>query len=99
MSQSELAWKLADYQAAGMEPPQRCFTNPELSEGEMMTADEVEEFIKDSMATLRILADKDSERLGDMVKAYQADLAYLKKVGSLSEDDYNGLTDESNLRF
>ena len=58
MSQSELAWKLSDYQAAGIEPPPRCVSNPELSEGEMMSADEVEEFIKDSIATLRILSDK-----------------------------------------
>ena len=99
MSQSELAWKLSDYQAAGIEPPPRCVSNPELSEGEMMSADEVEEFIKDSIATLRILSDKNSPRYHELVDDFRADLAYLTEVGSLTEDDYNDLTHESNLRF
>ena len=97
--QSELAWRLANYQAAGAEPPARCVANPELTEGQMMTADEVEEFITDSIATLRILADKRSPRLDDVSTSYQADMAYLLEVGSLSEDDYNELTSPDNLRF
>jgi hypothetical protein len=96
---SELAWRLADYRAAGVEAPARCISNPELTEGEMMTADEVQEFIKDSIATLRILADKQSPRLAQLIETYRADLAYLVEVGSLSQDDYNGLIHESNLRF
>jgi uncharacterized protein with ATP-grasp and redox domains len=96
---SELAWVLADYLEAGIEPPARIVSNPELTEGVMMTADEVEEFIKDSIATLRILADKGSARLEDLTEMYQADLAYLVEVGSLGEDDYNELTSPDNLRF
>lgn len=96
---SELAWHLADFEAAGTEPPTRCQANPELTEGEMMTADEIEEFIKDSVATLRILSDKQSPRYEAVLASYQADLAYLKAVGSLSEDDYNDLTHPSNLTF
>jgi hypothetical protein len=99
MKTSELSWILADYQAAGIEPPARCVSNPELSEGEMMTADEVAEFIKDSIATLRILSDKQSPRYQDLVGTYQADLAYLASVGSLDEDDYTELTKSGNLRF
>jgi hypothetical protein len=99
MVRSELSWKLADFRAAGAEPPARCVSNPELTEGQMMTADEVEEFIKDSVATLRILNDKHSPRLDDLTANYQADLAYLVEVGSLSEDDYNDLVHPDNLRF
>jgi hypothetical protein len=96
---SELAWVLADYQEAGIEAPARIVSNPELTEGAMMTAEEIEEFIKDSIATLRILADKASPRLADITAIYQADLAYLVEVGSLTEDDYNELTSPDNLRF
>jgi len=99
MSNSELSWKLADFRANGVEPPARCVANPELSEGQMMSADEVEEFIKDSVASLRILADKHSPHLDQVTTSYRADLAYLLEVGSLSEDDYNDLTNEANLRF
>src|SRR5437879_994358 len=88
---SELAWRLADYEAAGVEAPARIASNPERTEGEMMTAEEIEEFIKDSIATLRILADKGSDRLAMLTEQYIADLTYLLKVGSLDEDEYNDL--------
>jgi hypothetical protein len=96
---SELAWVLADYQEAGIEPPARIISNPELTEGAMMTAEEIEEFIKDSIATLRILSDKQSPRLAEITEIYKADLAYLVEVGSLGEDDYNELVHPDNLRF
>ena len=99
MIRSELSWQLADYIEAGMEPPARCISNPELTEGEMMTADEVEQFIVDSIATLRIMADRQSPRLADITTNYLADLAYLTKVGSLTESDYNELIHPDNLRF
>ena len=96
---SELAWKLSDYQTAGVEPPGRCVANPDLTEGEMMNADEIEEFVKDSIATLRILADKQSDRFREVRDSYYADLAYLHEVGGISEDDYNELTPPDNLHF
>jgi hypothetical protein len=98
-SESELSWVLADYERAGVEPPARCVSNPELSEGQMMTADEVEQFIIDSIATLRILQDHSSPKLQEVLDAYKEDLAYLVNVGSLDESDYNELTSPDNLRF
>jgi hypothetical protein len=96
---SELAWTLADYQTAGVEAPSRIVDNPELTEGEMMSAEEVAEFVKDSVATLRILADHQSARYDAVAANYQADLAYLLEVGSIDQDEFDGLTDENNLRF
>jgi hypothetical protein len=55
--------------------------------------------VKDSIATLRILSDKRSPRLTDVTRSFQADMAYLKDVGSLSEDDYDELTSPENLHF
>jgi hypothetical protein len=95
----ELAWRLADFEAAGIEPPPRCLSNPEMSDGQMMTNDEVEEYIKDSIATLRILSDHQSPRYQEVADSYRTDLAYLVEVGSLSEDDYNELIHPDNLRF
>jgi hypothetical protein len=96
---SELAWILADYQAAGREAPARIKDNPELTEGQAMSAEEVDEFIKDSIATLRILADKHSHRYQELAATYRADLKYLNQVGNLAEDEYLDLTDESQLHF
>jgi hypothetical protein len=96
---SELAWTLADYETAGEEAPERIIDNPELTEGEMMSVEEIEEFIKDSVATLRILADQHSARYGAISEQFRADLAYLLKVGSIEQEEFDGLVDENNLHF
>ena len=96
---SELLWKLDDYRKAGHEAPGRVVSNPQLCEGDLMLQDEVEEYIKDSVATIRILVDKDSPRTEAVVAMYRADLAALLKLGRIDEDEYNELIDAQNLRF
>ncbi|MDB5178455.1 MAG: hypothetical protein JWN01_398 [Patescibacteria group bacterium] len=96
---SELSWKLADYLAAETEPPARCISNPESTEGEMMLDDEIQDFIKDSIATLRILADHKSPRYDEIRGNYHADLAYLASLGRIEQDDYNELIRSDNLHF
>ena len=96
---SELAWQLAHYRHEGVEVPGRIVSNPDLTEGEMMSDDEVEEFIKDSIATMRILTERQAKRLPEALASFQADMAYLKELGRISDDDYNGLTNQANLRF
>jgi hypothetical protein len=96
---SELLWKLANYQQAGVEPPDRLLTSPQLCEGDCMSEDEIEEFIKDSIATLRILADKQSPRWEAVAATYRLDLAALVELGRIDQDEYNELTAEQNLHF
>ena len=96
---SELLWNLADYHQFGEEPPARVVSNPELCEGEMMTAEEVEVFVKDSIAMLRILSDKKSPRYDEAVLMFVADMAALVTCGQMEEEEYSGLTSEENIRF
>lgn len=96
---SELSWNLAGYIAAGMEPPARIVSHPDQTEGEMMTDDEIQEYIKDSIATCRILLDKRSSVFEQLVANYVADLSYLLSIGRIAEEDYNELTEPDNLRF
>lgn len=96
---SELSWILDDYQKAEVEPPSRIIDHAEQTEGQMMTDDEIQEYIKDSIATCRILLDKRSDRFDQLVGNYVADLAYLLSLGRISEEDYNELTEPDNLRF
>ena len=96
---SELAWQLADYNSAGLEPPRRIASNPDLTEGEVMTDQEIEAFITDSIATLRIMADRRSDRYDAIYENYCSDLKYLTSLGRMSEEDYNELTSPDNVRF
>ena len=99
MKPSELCWILADYTSAEAEPPARVIDFPTMCEAELMTNEEVEEFIKDSIATMRILTDKRSPRLDTIQETFKADMAALFAFGRMDEDEYNNLTDETNLRF
>ena len=99
MIKPELAKKLADYQAAGEEIPERVKSNPFKTEGEMMKEDEIEEYVKDSIATLRILADRNSARWEELYQSFCGDILHLVHLGRMSEDDYNELTHKDNLHF
>ncbi len=99
MKISGLAWTSADYLEAGLDVPPELATNPELTEGLLMDEDDIAEFIKDSIATLRIMGDKASNRYTEFEATYHADLKYLISIGQIGEDDYNELTQPDNLRF
>lgn len=99
MTRSELTWTLADYEKASIEAPEQIKANPGLCEGDLMSADEIKEFIKDSIATLRILGDKNSPRYDDVESIFLGDMLALLQLGRLDEDEYTELTDPSNLRF
>ena len=96
---SELSWTLADYQAAQADPPERIVSRPDQTEGQMMRDDELDEYLKDSIATCRILLDKRSPAYEQLVGNFVADLSYLLSIGRISEEDYNDLTQADNLRF
>lgn len=96
---SELAWKLADYQAAGEEAPDRLLAMPEFCEGELMTDDEIVGLISDSVATIMLLGDRRSERTAEVFAAFVSDLTFLLSIGRLGEDEYNELSNPENYSF
>ena len=99
LPKSELLWTLDDFVAAGQEPPETLVGMPELCEGDLMSAEEVQEFIKDSIATLRILSDKASPRYRDVEGVFKADMLALHELGQIEEEEYLGLIDPENLSF
>ena len=96
---SELAWKLADYEHEGQEAPGRVVSNPNMTEGEMMREEELEQYLADSVKTVMILKDRNSERADEVWAIYIADLDYLLSIGRIDDDQYNELTDEQNYQF
>jgi hypothetical protein len=96
---SELAWTFADYQREGREAPGRCESNPGKTEGEMMREEELEQYMSDSVQTVMILRDKNSERAAEVWGIFIADLDYLLSIGRIDDDQYNELTNEQNYSF
>ncbi len=96
---SVLSWKLADYRRENEEAPERIEANPEACEGELMTKDEMEEYLADSMATTMVLINKGSPAAHRVKSMYLADLEFLVTLGRMSLDDYNDLSNEDNFRL
>ena len=57
-----------------------------------MSDEELELYIKDSLATIFILSESHSERLAAVKEDFVADLVRLVSLGRLSPDDYNEIT-------
>ena len=64
-----------------------------------MTEDEIMEYLRDCVATLKVLNDSDSAKFEQVHKDYLKDISELYELGRLSEDEYNELKDEAIMRF
>ena len=96
---SELAWTLADYLAMEEEPPERILKDPRATEGLLMSDAEVDEYLRDSVATLLIMRDHGSGRAAEQFSMFLSDLEYLVSLGRLEEDEYNELSNPENYTF
>ncbi len=99
LPKSELAWTLEDYLAAGDDPPARILAAPSLCEGQLMTDEEVAQYIKDGIATIIILRDKGSNKVETVHNSFVIDCQFLVSLGRLSEDEYNELIDLESYSF
>lgn len=99
MNKSELSWRRNDYAKAGHEIPERLINDQESCEGELMSEDEIAEYVQDGIKTCLILKDKNSPRFEQVQEAFFADLAFLKSIGRMDEDEYNEIIKEDNYTF
>ncbi len=89
---SELAWRLADYQAHDQTPPPRIVAAPEACEGELMSPPEVAEYINYSIGSLLVLLDSGSARFYEVRANFEADLDFLLTLGKITPYEYNEIT-------
>ena len=64
-----------------------------------MTEDEVLVYLRDCVATLKVLNDIGSSKLEQVHNDYLKDISALYALGRLTEDEYNELKDEAIMRF
>lgn len=69
------------------------------SELKAMTEDETAEYLRDCVATLKILNDSGSAKLEQVHNDYLKDISNLFELGRLTEDEYNELKDDAIMRF
>lgn len=64
-----------------------------------MTEEQVWEYIKDCVATLKVLNDAGSSKLEQVHNDYLKDISALYELGRIDEDEYNELKDDAIMRF
>jgi len=64
-----------------------------------MTEEEIAEYLRDCVATLKILNDSASVKYEQVHNDYLGDISALYELGRLNEDEYNELKDEAIMRF
>jgi hypothetical protein len=64
-----------------------------------MTEEETAEYLRDCVATLKILNDMGSAKLEQVHNDYLKDISALYELGRLTEDEYNELKDDAIMRF
>jgi hypothetical protein len=96
---SELSWKKRDYVRHGQEVPERLLHDEESCEGELMTEEEIEQYLADGVSTCKVLADKGSPRFAEVQAGFFGDLAYLVSIGRLEPELYHEIMKEDNYRF
>jgi hypothetical protein len=97
--QSELAWTLEDYKEYDVEPPERIIQNPKLTEGDLMTEPEIEEYIADCLGVLAVLKDGSPERRAQILASFLTDLAYLRKINRIEDELYGELMTELGVEI
>ena len=94
-----LSWQLIDYQNNNLEIPDRIKKYPHKTEGEMMSAEEIEFWLADSMKTLQVLKEEDGKVFQKIHKGFLIDLEYLLSLGKIEEDVLEYILDEENFDF
>ncbi len=64
-----------------------------------MAEEETAEYLRDCVATLKILNDSGSAKLEQVHNDYLKDISNLYELGRLTEDEYNELKDDAIMRF
>lgn len=64
-----------------------------------MTEEEVAEYLRDCVATLKVLNDSGSAKYEQVHNDYLKDIKALYELGRFTEDEYNELNDEALMRF
>lgn len=92
-----LSWDQNDYQVMGDEPPE-CLEFGK-TEGENMTEEEVEEWIREEVHCLSVFREQYPSRFEDQFSYYLLDLEYLYSLGKIKKEYYEKLRNEGTFNF
>lgn len=96
---STLAWTKADYEEAGEEIP-NCLTEDDLhTEGELMTREDIDQWLADTHRTFLVLGDNHPDKYLKLYDEYVIDVHYLLELGKIDHDEAEAMLNKKNFTF
>ena len=95
---STLAWTRADYENAKEEIPDFLLEDDLHTEGELMSHDEIADWIVDSMKTFRVLGEEDDATFDKLYKEFEIDIHYLLELGKIEPEEAATILKKDNFK-
>jgi hypothetical protein len=95
---AELSWTRSDFHSAGREAPDELHDDV-VTEGELMTEEEAEEWLQNSIKTLRVLSESDPVVFERLYAGFVADVRYLVSLDKMGLETIFFVMKRKNLTW
>jgi hypothetical protein len=96
---SDLSWTKADFLNAGIEVPDELEDDNIHSEGELMNADKVSDWIIDTQKTFCVIKQENPDLFEKLYQKYVIDIHYLTELGKITEESMDDLVKIENFQI
>ncbi len=93
------AWEIDDYEVWDLEPPTCLLDDPLLTEGQQISQEELENWFVDSIKTLKVLKETDSENFQKIYQDFVLDVKYLLSIDRIEVESLDYIKDKTNFEF
>jgi len=96
---STLAWTKADYENAGEEIPDELTEDDLHTEGELMSREDIDDWLTLTHKTFLILGENSSDRFEKLYDEFVIDVHYLEELGKITPEEATKLLNKDNFTF
>lgn len=93
---STLAWTKADFENAGDEIPEKLIEDDIHTEGELMSREEVDEWLADTYQTFIVVHEQNPEAFDKLYDEFVVDVHYLLELGKIDSEEAAAILIKSN---
>jgi hypothetical protein len=94
---STLAWTKADFVSNNEEIPESMTEDDLHTEGELMTIEEIAEWIQDTEKVLYVILQEDADSFEKLYDKYFIDIHYLAELGKINSNESAKLLDKKRF--
>ncbi len=95
----KLCWTQREYLDNGCELPDSLIHDNIHTEGELLSRDEIEAWLRDTQATFALIKERDENRFEELWEDYCTDVDYLVKIGSLTHEESEAVKNKDLYSF